>query len=54
MTSRLRPFFSFYGGKWRIARHYPTPKYDIIIEPFAGFQKPVKITVGKFGHCVLY
>jgi hypothetical protein len=32
----LRPFFTFYGGKWRAAPHYPKPKYDTIIEPFAG------------------
>ena len=32
----LKPFFSFYGGKWRIAPKYPAPKHDIIIEPFAG------------------
>lgn len=32
----LRPFFSFYGGKWRIAKRYPAPEHDIIIEPFAG------------------
>ena len=33
----LRPFFCFYGGKWRdTPRHYPAPRYDHIIEPFAG------------------
>jgi len=33
----LRPFFGFYGGKWRDAhKHYPTPAHDTIIEPFAG------------------
>jgi site-specific DNA-adenine methylase len=33
----LRPFFGFYGGKWRDAlKHYPTPSHDLIIEPFAG------------------
>jgi site-specific DNA-adenine methylase len=32
----LRPFFSFYGGKWRVAKRYPAPRYDVIIEPFAG------------------
>lgn len=32
----LRPFFSFYGGKWRIAPKYPLPLYDTVIEPFAG------------------
>lgn len=32
----LKPFFSFYGGKWRAAPHYPVPRYNRIIEPFAG------------------
>lgn len=35
--SSLRPFFSFYGGKWRDAiKHYPNPRFKKIIEPFAG------------------
>lgn len=29
-------FFTFFGGKWRIAKHYPAPVHDILIEPFAG------------------
>jgi hypothetical protein len=32
----LRPFFGFYGGKWRIAPTYPAPEHDDVIEPFAG------------------
>lgn len=32
----LRPFFSFYGAKWRASKHYPAPRRDTIIEPFAG------------------
>lgn len=32
----LRPFFTYYGGKWRIAGRYPPPRYDCIVEPFAG------------------
>lgn len=33
----LRPFFGFYGGKWRDAlKHYPAPEYGTIVEPFAG------------------
>jgi site-specific DNA-adenine methylase len=32
----LRPFFSFYGGKWRAAPYYPTPQFNRVIEPFAG------------------
>lgn len=34
---QLRPFFGFYGGKWRDAlKHYPRPAHRTIIEPFAG------------------
>lgn len=28
--------WSYYGTKKRIAKHYPAPKHDIIIEPFCG------------------
>lgn len=33
---KLRPFFSYFGSKWRLAPKYPEPRYDMIIEPFAG------------------
>lgn len=36
MTDRLRPFFSFYGGKYRAAKLYPPPGNRVVIEPFAG------------------
>lgn len=36
MTKTLKPFWRYYGGKYRAAPHYPSPVYDIIIEPFAG------------------
>ena len=32
----LRPFWCYYGGKWRAAPRYPKPRYGTIIEPFAG------------------
>lgn len=32
----LQPFFSFFGGKWRVGLRYPAPMYPTIIEPFAG------------------
>jgi hypothetical protein len=36
-TRHLRPFFGYYGGKWRDAlKHYPAPRYGTIVEPFAG------------------
>lgn len=34
---QLRPFFGYYGGKWRDAvKHYPVPTGRVIVEPFAG------------------
>lgn len=36
-ASGLRPFFGFYGGKWRdTPKYYPAPRHDTIVEPFAG------------------
>lgn len=32
----LKPFFTFFGGKWRAAPHYPPPLHDVLVEPFAG------------------
>lgn len=32
----LRPFFSFFGGKWRRAPRYPAPAHELLVEPFAG------------------
>ena len=32
----IRPLFSFFGAKWRLAPHYPPPEHDTIVEPFAG------------------
>jgi len=34
--TRLRPMFGWYGSKWRLAPTYQSPRYDTIIEPFAG------------------
>ncbi len=30
------PFWRYYGGKWRMAPHYPAPRHERIVEPFAG------------------
>lgn len=35
-TETLKPFFTYYGGKYRIAPKYPKPTEKKIIEPFAG------------------
>lgn len=32
----LKSFFSYFGGKAKIAKKYPEPSHKIIIEPFAG------------------
>lgn len=32
----LRPFWRYYGGKWRAAPRYPKPDHGTIVEPFAG------------------
>jgi hypothetical protein len=32
----LRPFFSYFGGKWTLAPRYPAPEHGTIVEPFAG------------------
>src|SRR5580765_4357242 len=32
----LRPFWRYYGSKWRAAPRYPAPTHATIIEPFAG------------------
>ena len=34
--SGLKPFFTYFGGKYRAALKYPAPVHDEIIEPFAG------------------
>lgn len=33
---RLRPFFKYFGAKYRLAPIYPSPKFTVIREPFAG------------------
>ena len=32
----MKPFFNYFGGKWRSSPFYPSPEHDVIIEPFAG------------------
>lgn len=32
----LKPFFPYFGGKFRLAKHYPQPAYELLVEPFAG------------------
>lgn len=33
---KFKPFFTYFGAKWRSAPRYPRPRHDTIIEPFAG------------------
>jgi len=32
----MKPFFLWYGGKWRLAEKLTPPQHDLVIEPFAG------------------
>jgi hypothetical protein len=32
----MRPFFSYYGAKWTVAKHLGAPRRDVVVEPFAG------------------
>jgi site-specific DNA-adenine methylase len=36
LEKELRVFIPYFGGKFMRSPHYPTPKYQTIIEPFAG------------------
>jgi len=36
VIASLRPFWRYYGAKWRLAPRYPTPRHRTIVEPFAG------------------
>lgn len=33
---RIRSPFSYYGSKSKLARYYPAPEHNLIVEPFAG------------------
>ena len=47
----MQPFFSYYGGKWKLAAEYGPPRRNHVIEPFAGgagyscFWQPEKVTL---------
>ena len=32
----VKPFFPYFGSKWRTVPSYPAPEHDLIVEPFAG------------------
>lgn len=32
----MRPMFSYMGSKWLLAKKYPKPTHNLVIEPFAG------------------
>lgn len=32
----MDPMFPYYGSKFRLARHYPSPRHDEVVEAFAG------------------
>jgi hypothetical protein len=47
----MKPLFSYYGAKWKLAGVYGPPQRDHVIEPFAGaagyscFWEPKKVTL---------
>ncbi len=47
----MQPFFSYYGGKWKLAELYCRPRCEHVIEPFAGgagysvYWEPKKVTL---------
>jgi site-specific DNA-adenine methylase len=32
----MKPFFSYFGSKYKLAKLYGDPRHDLVIEPFAG------------------
>lgn len=32
----MKPFFSYYGAKYQVAKHLGAPRHSVVIEPFAG------------------
>lgn len=34
--NKVRPFFSYYGAKYTVAKYVGAPRRDLVIEPFAG------------------
>jgi len=32
----MKPMFSYFGSKYKLAKHYGAPRFDTVIEPFAG------------------
>lgn len=45
----MKPMFSYFGSKYKLAKHYGEPRHDLVIEPFAGsaayslFWEPKKV-----------
>ena len=31
----MKPFFTYFGGKYRVAPKYPSPLHETLIEPIA-------------------
>jgi len=44
---RMKPFFSYFGAKYRLAPKYPSPERTVLIEPFAGSAQ-----YSLFHHCL--
>ena len=48
----MRPFFSYYGAKYTVAKYAGPPRRDLVIEPFAG--SAAYSTRYAPRHCALY
>jgi len=33
---KIHPLFKWFGSKWQSAKHYPEPRWNTIVEPYAG------------------
>jgi len=55
----VKPFFTYYGGKHRLARRLGKPKCDRVIEPFAGsagfstYWEPPNVTLVELDPVVI-
>lgn len=45
--------FAYYGAKHGLARRYPTPRHDVVVEPFAGSAAYSVHHAARIGHAIL-
>ncbi len=49
---KIHPLFKWFGSKWSAAKLYPEPRYNIIVEPYAG-SAGYCLNYADY-HCVIY